>query len=93
MIQTRVPARPGEQPLAVLAVVVVLARIVLLHGAQRAAMAGVLAGLLAAVVPAGHHLAVPGRGLVNAGGRARGGSFRRGHLDEAPVSPQQDQRG
>jgi hypothetical protein len=49
----------------------VLARIVLLRGAQRAAMAGVLAGLLAAV-PAGHHLAVPGRGLVNAGGGARG---------------------
>jgi hypothetical protein len=71
---------------------VVLARIVLLRGAQRAVMAGVLAGLLD-VVPAGHHLAVPGRGLVNAGGRARGGSFRRCHLDEAPVSLQQDQRG
>jgi hypothetical protein len=57
-------------------------------------MAGALAGLLpAAVVPAGHDLVVPGRGLVNADRRARRGSFRRGHLDEAPVSPQQYQRG
>jgi hypothetical protein len=44
-------------------------------------------------VPAGHDLAVPGRGLVNAGGRARRGSFRRGHIDEAPAGLQQDQRG
>jgi hypothetical protein len=75
-------------------VVVMLAPVVRPGGAKRAAMAGVLAGLLlAVVVPAGHDLVVPGRGLVNTSGRARGGSFRRGHLDEAPAGPQQDQRG
>jgi hypothetical protein len=62
-------------------------------GALAARWTAVAGPLLLAVWPAGHDFAVPGLGLAGAIGGVRAGGFRRGHFDEALVSPQQDQRG